>query len=154
MKRLRYKVFDIDKVDSRILTLLADNARMSIADLSRSVEMSAPSVSERLKRLEENGVIQRYTIEIDPTILGYPLSFAIRIRPLAGKLRQVRDLLNQIPEIVACDRITGEDCFIARALVQSPEHLEQVIDQINPHARTNSSLIQSSPVPNRLPPLM
>ncbi len=154
MKRLGYKNYEIDSVDAEILTIMAANARISMADLARSLGMSAPSVSERLKRLEENGVIKRFTIEIDPKVIGYPLSVYIRIRPLAGELKKAKEKLNQIPEIVSCDRITGDDCYIAKAVVRSVNHLERIIDKINPYAATNTSLIQSSPVPWRLPELI
>jgi Lrp/AsnC family leucine-responsive transcriptional regulator len=106
-----------------------------------------------MKRLQEAGVIRRVTIEVDPAALGYPLSALIRIRPTAGQLRRVTELIAAIPEIVECDRITGEDCFIARACIRSVAELERLIDRIIPYAQTNTSIIQSSPVQRRLPPL-
>jgi Lrp/AsnC family transcriptional regulator, leucine-responsive regulatory protein len=68
-------------------------------------------------------------------------------------LQKVAELLRALPEIVECDRITGEDCFIARAHVASVEELERLIDQVIPYAMTNTSIIQSSPVKRRLPPI-
>jgi Lrp/AsnC family leucine-responsive transcriptional regulator len=61
--------------------------------------------------------------------------------------------LQRLPEIVECDRITGEDCFIARAYVQSVAALEKLIDQVIPYAMTNTSIVQSSPIKRRLPPI-
>jgi len=151
MKRLRYKNGITDEIDARILDALIDNARISLADLARTVGLSSPSVSERVKRLEESGVIGGYTVTIDPAALGYPLSAWLRIRPIPGQLRKVADILRGLPEVVECDRITGEDCFIARAHVRSVEDLEALIDEIIPFAMTNTSIIQSSPVPRRLP---
>jgi Lrp/AsnC family leucine-responsive transcriptional regulator len=133
--------------------MLETDARMSIADLARALGMSSPSVSERLRRLEEAGVIRRFSVEIDPAALGFPLGAYIRVRPLPGELQKVASLLAEIPEIVECDRITGDDCFVARAYFRSVDHLERVIDKIMPHAQTNTSIIQSSPVAHRLPPL-
>ena len=153
MKRLRYENGPLDAVDARIVAALADNARISVADLSRRVGLSSPSVSERLKRLEEAGVIQGYTVRLSPEALGLPLSAWLRIRPVPGQLHKVAEILRGLPEIVECDRITGEDCFIARAHVRSVEDLEALIDEIMPHAMTNTSIIQSSPVPRRLPPI-
>lgn len=153
MKRLRYENGTLDDVDTRILHALIDNARISLAELARKVGLSPPSVSERIKRLEEAGVIRGYSAEIDPEALGYPLSAWLRIRPIPGQLHAVAELLRRLPEIVACDRITGEDCFMARAHVRSVEDLEALIDEIIPYAMTNSSIIQSSPVPRRLPPI-
>lgn len=153
MKRLRYENGDIDKIDTQLLLALAADARTSIAELARAVGLSAPSVSERIKRLEEAGVIQGYSVQINPRALGLPIAAWLRIRPVPGRLHKVAELLAALPEIVACDRVTGEDCFIARAYVGSVEELEGLIDKIIPYAMTNTSIIQSSPVEPRLPPI-
>lgn len=153
MKRLRYENGPLDQVDVRILGELAANARISVAELARIVGMSAPSVSERIKRLEEAGVISGYTVAVSPDALGLPVSAWIRIRPMPGQLEKVAGVVRGLPEIVECDRITGEDCFLARAHVRSVRSLERLIDRIIPYAMTNTSIIQSSPVPARLPPV-
>jgi Lrp/AsnC family leucine-responsive transcriptional regulator len=153
MKRLRYRNQDVDAVDARLLRRLEADGRASIADLARMLGMAAPSVAERLKRLEEAGVIRRFSVEIDPAALGYALAAYIRIRPTVGQTSAVAKLLAELPEIVECDRITGDDCFIARAHLRSVEDLERLIDRIIPFAQTNTSIIQSSPVRRRLPPL-
>ncbi|MES1023453.1 Lrp/AsnC family transcriptional regulator [Gloeocapsa sp. BRSZ] len=143
----------LDSIDVQLLHLLKVDARTSIADLARSLNMSAPSVSERLRRLEESGVVKDFTIEIEPKIIGYPLAFYIRIRPLPGQLSKAVSLITEIEEIVECDRITGDDCFIAKVYVKSADDLERIIDQLIPYAQTNTSMIQSSPVKRRLPRL-
>lgn len=154
LKRLKYKNGDIDGVDEKILEILTTDARVSVTELARLVSMSGPSVSERIKRLEEAGVITDYTVNINYKAIGLSIAAWLRIRPIAGQLKNVVEVLKRIPEIVECDRITGEDCFIARAYVGSMEELEMVIDQILPYAMTNTSIIQSSPVKRRIPPLM
>jgi Lrp/AsnC family leucine-responsive transcriptional regulator len=153
VKRLRYRDRDIDAVDVELLRRLEGDGRMSIADLARALGMAPPSVAERLKRLAEAGVIRRFTVEIDPAALGYALAAYIRIRPTTGQVATVAKLLQELPEIVECDRITGDDCFVARAHLRSVEALERLIDRIVPFAQTNTSIIQSSPVGRRLPPL-
>ena len=153
MKRLRYESGVIDSVDVRLLTLLEAHGRTSIADLARALGMAGPSVSERLKRLEESGVIRRFTVEINPAALGYTLIASIRVRPVAGQLQRVTALLAELPEIVQCDRVTGDDCFIATAYLRSVGDLERLTDRLAAFAQTNSSIIQSSPVRSRLPPL-
>jgi Lrp/AsnC family leucine-responsive transcriptional regulator len=87
MRRLRYENGDIDTIDARILDILIDDARVSIADLARAVGLSAPSVSERIRRLEEAGVIEGYTLAINPKALGLPLTAWLRIRPIPGQLQ-------------------------------------------------------------------
>jgi len=153
MKRLRYENGPVDEADLRILDALIDNARVSLAELARLVGLSSPSVSERVKRLEEAGVIEGYTVTINPKALGYPLALWLRIRPIPGQLEKVAELLRNMPEVVECDRISGEDCFLARAYVASVDAMESLIDEIIPYAMTNTSIIQSSPVPKRLPPI-
>ena len=153
MKRLRYEDGPIDRIDARIVAVLAADARTSIAEIARTVRLSSPSVSERIKRLEEAGVIEGYSARINPAALGFSLSAWLRIRPVPGELRRVADILRGLPAIVECDRITGEDCFIARAHVASVVDLESLIDEIMPFAMTNTSIIQSSPVARRLPPI-
>lgn len=153
MKRLRYENANLDEIDGRLLALLAADARASVAALAREVGLSAPSVAERLRRLEEAGVVTGYSVAVDPRALGLALGAWIRIRPLPGQLRKVAALLDGLPEIVECDRITGEDCFLARAQVAAVEDLEALIDEIIPYATTNTSIVQSTPVARRLPPL-
>jgi Lrp/AsnC family leucine-responsive transcriptional regulator len=154
MKRLRYANGDLDDTDAYILETLIGDARVSVAELARSVGLSPPSVSERIKRLEEAGVIEGYTLTINPAALGRPIAAWLRVRPIPGQLRKVAEILQKQPEIVECDRVTGEDCFVARAHVQSVDELEKLIDKVIPYAMTNTSIIQSSPVKRRMPPIM
>jgi Lrp/AsnC family transcriptional regulator, leucine-responsive regulatory protein len=154
LKRLRFENGVTDAIDGRILEALFKDARTSIADLARKVGLSPPSVSERIRRLEEAGVIESYTLAIDPKALGLPIAAWLRIRPIPGQLQKVAEILRALPQIVECDRITGEDCFIARAHVQSVDDLEKLIDQVIPYAMTNTSIIQSSPVKRRFPPFL
>jgi Lrp/AsnC family transcriptional regulator, leucine-responsive regulatory protein len=153
MKRLRDRNIDLDPVDARILSALAGDARMSVAGLARSVGLSAPSVAERVRRLEESGVIEGYAASIDPRALGLAVAAWLRVRPVPGGLATVANILRTLPEIIECDRVTGEDCFVARAHVRSIEDLERLIDQIIPHAMTTTSIIQSTLVKRRPPPI-
>ncbi len=141
----------LDDRDRSLIALLEANARTSLADLARALGMSPQSVSERLKRLEDLGVIAGFTLSLGPRPLGLGVGAYIRIQPALGELGRVAGIVRDIPEIVECDRITGEDCFIAKLYVATVEDLERVIDRLIPYARTNTAIIQSSPVPRRLP---
>ena len=152
-KSLRLSDISLDAVDVQLLRILHQDARTSIADLARGLSMSAPSVSERLRRLKESGVIQCFTIEVAPELLGYELAFYIRVSPLPGQLSKVVSVITEIEEIVECDRITGDDCFIAKVYVRSAKEIEDVVNRLIPYAKTNTSLEQSSPVARRLPSL-
>ena len=110
-------------------------------------------MTERVRRLEEAGVIRGCGAVIDPQALGLPLAAYLRIRPMPGQLARVADVLRGLAAVVECDRVTDEDCFVVKAHVRPVAQLEWLIDQIIPYAMTNTSIIQSSPVPRRLPPI-
>jgi Lrp/AsnC family leucine-responsive transcriptional regulator len=140
---------DLDGVNHRLLAELQKNARLTLAELGRRLDLSPPAVADRLQRLEDDGVIMGYRAEVDPRALGYALTAVIRIRPAPRELRKVADLARETPEVVECNRITGEDCFIFKLHVRDVEHLEEVIDRFVPYGQTTTSIVQSSPVPAR-----
>src|SRR6266850_1593457 len=152
MNRLWFENGGLDQIDAELLATLATDGRITIADLARKVGMSPPSVAERIKRLEEAQVILGYGARINPAALGLPLAVHIRVRPMPGQLGKLAALLNKLPAIVECDRITSDDCFVARAHVASVQELEKLIDQIIPR-RSNDGchLFQGSPDTRRLP---
>ena len=139
----------IDDTNHRLLAELQENARLSLAELGRRVGLSSPAVAERLQRLERDGVIRGYHADIDPRALGLALGAIVRIRPAPGQLENVAELARRTPEVVECNRITGEDCYLIRAHVRDVEHLEEVIDRFVPLGQTTTSIMQSSPVERR-----
>lgn len=143
----------LDALDQRILEILVEDARISLKDLAKQVRLSSPSVSERLRRLEERGVIRAFTIDIDPEALGYRFQAIVRIRPLPGKFPAVEELIKEIPEFSECDKVTGEDCLVGRLNLLSIEQLDQILDRITDKAETNTAIVKSQPVRRRLPPL-
>ncbi len=142
----------MDEIDQRIINLLADNSRIPLKRLAADSGLSAPATAERLKRLEEKGVIRGYTVDIDPVKLGYPLQALVRINPLPGTLREVEQLLQSIPEFVECDRVTGEDCFVGRLFIRSIEELDEILEPFHDLSRTNTAIVKAQPVKRRLPP--
>ncbi len=143
----------MDEVDQKILKILMRDARISQKELAAKVGLSAPGVAERVRRLEERGVIRGFTIDVDPEALGYPLQAIVRIRPLPGKLHIVQQLISEIPEFGECDKVTGEDCFVARLYIRSMKELDGLLDQIVDKAETNTAIVKSKPVERRMPPL-
>lgn len=153
MKRFRYEDGNIDSIDECIIAALSENSRTSVAEIARNLDLSPPTVGERMKRLEEAGVIQSYSIALDYAALGLPITAWLRVRPMPGELKRVADIIKSLPQIVLCDRITGDDCFIARAHVATHANLEAVIDALIPFSMTNTSIVQSTPVSPRFLPL-
>lgn len=143
----------LDDADRRILEILAANARVSLKELAQEVGLSSPSAADRLRKLEERGVINGFTVSVNPARLGYPLQAVVRVRPMPGMLHIVEKLIQETPEIVECDKITGDDCFIAKMLVRDMEELDTILDRIAEKAQTNTSIVKSTPVRRRLPPL-
>lgn len=152
MRRLGYENGRLDRIDETILATLITDGRTTTVELARKVNLSPPSVAERVKRLEEAGIITGYSANVSAEAIGLPIAVWIRIRPVPGELRRVAEIIQSIPEITRCDRVTGEDCFLAHATLASIRDMERVIDLIAPYAMTNTSIIQSSTVERRLPP--
>jgi Lrp/AsnC family leucine-responsive transcriptional regulator len=143
----------IDETDRRILQELLDDARVSTAELGRRVSLSAPAVAERIRRLEERGVVTGYHAEIDPKALGYPFQAVVRVAPATRQLDRIRELARDTPEVVECHRITGEDCFFLKIRLRSMDDLEGILDRFTPYGRTTTSIVHSSPVAGRQVPL-
>lgn len=147
---LQFNDSPLDRIDAAILRELSSDARIPRAELARRVGLSAPSVGDRIRRLEDTGVIAGYSVQIDPSKLGYDLTVVIRARPLPGEMQNMIKAIKDTPQIVSCDRISGDDCFIACAHVRDVLEMEAVIDRIVPFGATNSSIVQSAPVPQRM----
>lgn len=147
--RIAESAASVDDTNRRLLEELQENARLTLAALGRRVGLSAPAVAERLQRLEQDGVITGYTATVDPRALGLTLTAVIRIRPAPGQLQNVAKLAQETPEVVECQRITGDDCYILRAHLRDVEHMEEVIDRFATLGQTTTSIVQSSPVPRR-----
>ncbi len=143
----------IDDIDRQILACLAEDARLSLKVLSGKVGLSSPSTAERLKRLEEKGVIQGYGARVNLAALGYSLQALVRVKPLPGMLHKVEKMIQALPECIECDKVTGEDCFVMRLVVRSIDQLDVLLDGLADYAQSNTSIVKSSPVTRRLPPL-
>jgi Lrp/AsnC family leucine-responsive transcriptional regulator len=143
----------LDAVNIRLLDELRKEPRLTMSELGRRVAMSSPAVTERVRRMEEAGIIVGYRLEINPVPLGLPISAYIRIRPNPGQLPKVAELAAAIPEVVECHRITGDDCFIMKVHLPGMDQLDRILDCLLMYGTTTTSIIQSSPVPPREPPL-
>lgn len=143
----------LDEINRRLLEELQGDPRLTMTELGRRVGMSSPAVAERVRRLETNGVIAGYRLDVNPTALGLPLTTFIRVRPDPGQLPKVAELAQRIPEVVECHRITGEDCFIIKVHLPALDQLDRILDRFLVFGLTTTSLVQSSPVPLRALPL-
>ena len=138
-----------DDVDRRLLEELLRDGRAGYARLGRAVGLSASAVAERVRRLEESGVITGYACEVDPERLGLPIAALVRLRYPNANYRPFHRLLDTTPEIVEAHHVTGEDCFILKVLTRSMRHLEEVTGRIAGLGPVTTSVVYSSPLPGR-----
>src|SRR5437868_1718369 len=137
---------EIDSVNIRVLEELQRDPRLTMSELGRRIGMSSPAVTERVRRLEEAGIIQGYRLEVNPAALGLPIAAYIRVRPNPGQLPRVAELARHIPEVVECHRVTGEDCFVLKVHLPAIDQLDRLLDCFLLYGSTTTSIIQSSPV--------
>jgi len=143
----------LDDINRRLLDELQRDGRVAFAELGRRVGLSAPAVAERVGRLEREGVITGYRAEVDPRAVGYMLAAVVRVRPFARQIHKIPEIAAATPEIIECERLTGEDCFLLRLHVREMDDLEPVLDRFTPFGQTTTSIVHSAPVARRSLPL-
>lgn len=153
MNRSRYVTRTIDATDRAIIAALKKNGRMTVRELAAHIGLSSPRVTERIHKLQDAGAIQRYTIVVDHKVFGLSIAAHVRMRAMPGEVNRVAQMLIDTPEVVEADRVTGEDCFLAKVVVSDVHELETVIDRFLPFSSTDTAIIQSSTVVRRLPKL-
>ena len=143
-----------DAVNRQIVEELQRDARLSMAELGRRVNLSPPAVADRVQRLERDRVITGYHAAVDPKALGYTVAAVVRVAPATAQLERIRQLARETPEVVECHRITGEDCFFLKLHLRSIDDLEDILDRFTPYGRTTTSIVHSSPVNGRALPIV
>ncbi|MEU2488518.1 Lrp/AsnC family transcriptional regulator [[Kitasatospora] papulosa] len=138
-----------DATDWRILDALQRDGRATFAELARAVSMSPSAVTERVRRLEEVGVISGYTAVVDPERLGMPILALVRLRYPNGNYKPFHDLTASTPEILEAHHVTGDDCFVLKVTARSMRHLEEVTGRIGTLGSVTTSIVYSSPLPRR-----
>ena len=144
---------DLDDTNRQILRALHADPRMSMSALGREVGLAAPSVTERVQRMQQSGVITGFRMEVEPAALGMPVAAFVRLRPAPGQLSRLADLAASIDQVSECHRITGEDCFLVKIHAATVAALEDVLDRFLVHGQTISSIVVTSPVPPRPLPI-
>ncbi|MBD0743954.1 MULTISPECIES: Lrp/AsnC family transcriptional regulator [unclassified Streptomyces] len=138
-----------DATDWRILDALQQDGRASFAELARTVAMSPSAVTERVRRLEEAGVISGYTAVVDQERLGRSILAFVRLRYPNGNYKPFHDLLETTGEIMEAHHVTGDDCFVIKVAARSMNHLEEISGKIGALGSVTTSVVYSSPLPRR-----
>jgi Lrp/AsnC family leucine-responsive transcriptional regulator len=137
---------DLDKKDRLIIKALQQDARQSLSSLGKRIGLSQPAVSERVKKLEEAGVICGYSARIDLPAIGFRLQAVVRVRTTLEHLQWYVALFQTMPEVLDVVRVTGEDCFVVRCAFAEPEDLQRVVDALAAHGSVTTALVLSHPV--------
>ncbi len=133
---------ELDATDWKILEALQANARASFTTLGQAVGLSRPAVAERVRRLEDAGVITGYRATVDPAKLGLSITAFVRMHTNQGEsAAALTDLLLSLPEVQECYRGTGGDCFTIKLVAASIAHLDRVLGQLQRYGDPTTSIM-------------
>ena len=140
----------LDSIGWQLLRVLQDDARLSFNELGRRVGLSSPAVAERVRRMEDHGLITGYRAMLDPTKLGYPILAFVHLNITGGYHQRLATVAHTLSEIMECHHVTGQDSYLIKVIVSSMVHLEHVIAQLRHYGETTTSIVLSSPVKEKL----
>ncbi|RQX47410.1 Lrp/AsnC family transcriptional regulator [Staphylococcus capitis] len=133
-----------DLINEKILKILDSNSRITINELSKQVNLSAPAVKERVNKLEEKGIIKDYTINIDYKKLGYNLEILIEIIIKNNRYSDFKNFILKNENVDFCYRISGDSCFMFKVRLENMDAVEEFIDSLQAYGHTKSHFILSS----------
>ena len=139
----------LDKTGWHILEELQKNGRLSFAELGRRVGLTLPAAAERVRKMEDAGIITGFRAEVDPAKIGLPIAALIRISVVGDVFARLAQAVREMPEVLECHRGTGADSFTLKVAVESVQHLERLIDKLTPFGTTSTSIILSTLVGKR-----
>jgi Lrp/AsnC family leucine-responsive transcriptional regulator len=137
----------MDAVDARILVELQADARLSNNELSRRVNLSAPSVAERVRRLIDSGVITGYSARVDPAAVGRPVQAFVQLDCYGRNCILKDPAVLDWPEILELHRVTGDGCSLLRVAVPDMASFQDLVDRLAAYGKPTSSLLLASPLP-------
>lgn len=140
---------ELDAMDGKILDILQADARTTMAEIGRRIHMSQPAVAERVKRMEAASVITGYHARVNPAAIGYGITAFIRVA-MRGHDLPMDSLAVQLPEIIECHAVTGDDCHIVKVLAPSVTELAQTIASLTRCGVTSTSIVLSSSVEHKV----
>ncbi len=151
-KIIIYKLYalniKIDDLNWKILKFLQENARESFANIGRKVGLTPPAVAERVKKMEDLGILMGYKAMVSHTQTGYQLKAIITLRAFMGKLKPFLETVGSFDEVINCYRITGNENIIMEVVLKDQFHLERFIDKLIQYGETRTHIILSDIVSN------
>jgi Lrp/AsnC family transcriptional regulator, leucine-responsive regulatory protein len=146
------RIGSVDGKDIQILEALQSNARMPLSELGRRIGLSQPAISERVRRMEETGVIEGYSARVNAKALGLGMLAIVRLKTTHEHIKTCLKRFGEIPNILEVHRVTGEDCFVLKVLVPAPESLEEIVDRIAGFGAVTTSVVLRSEQPRSIGP--
>ncbi|MGE8206954.1 Lrp/AsnC family transcriptional regulator [Heyndrickxia sp. NPDC080065] len=133
----------IDEIDKKIIDELRQNSRLSMSELGRRINLSSPSVTERVRQMESFGIIKKYTLEIDYLKLGLPIHCIIEATIKNGDYKSFKKYIEELPNVEFCYRIAGNTCYMIKMQFETFSKAEEFIDNVSPIAHTVTHFIFS-----------
>lgn len=135
---------ELDQIDQQILRELAQDARLSYSEIGRRVNLSQPTVAERVRRMEQEGVIRGYHVDIDPEKVGLPITAFVRLKTSHPSSRQYKleeKISAELDSVCECHRVTGNDCLLLKVYAASIVHLHELLGKLNQFGEPNTSIV-------------
>ncbi|ANH61303.1 MULTISPECIES: Lrp/AsnC family transcriptional regulator [Dokdonia] len=133
----------IDSLNNRILQCLQEDARQSNTAIAKKVGVSSPAVGERIRKMEDAGILQGYKAIVNPEAMGYQLKAIITIRAFMGKLKPFIENVKKWEEVVNCYRITGNENIVMEVVLRNQKHLEELIDRVITYGESKTQIVLS-----------
>ncbi len=141
---------EFDAIDIRILSELQKNGRETFAELGRKADLSLPAAAERVRRLEDSGVIRGYAASVDAARLGYPITAFVRLKSVPQNYTRFKHVVAGLAEILECHHVTGEDSFHLKLVASSIAHLEELVGKLSAFGQTTTSIVLSTSLSRNL----
>jgi len=139
---------NLDVLNWKILKCLQQNARQTNTEIGRQVGMSSPAVAERIRKMEDAGLIENYNTKVSPFLVGYQFKAIITLRAFMGKLRPFLTKVKTYDEVLNCYRITGDENIVMEVVLTDQKHLEKFIDQLITYGESKTQIVLSHVVAN------
>lgn len=137
----------LDETGWCLLQQLQQNARLSYSELGQRIGLSSPAVADRIRKMEEAGIITGYHAEVNLAKLGLPILAIIRLGSITGQsCKRTASQISTMPEVLECYRVTGSDSIVIKLIATSVDHLESIIDQLSLYGPPTTSIVLSGPM--------
>jgi Lrp/AsnC family leucine-responsive transcriptional regulator len=148
---LNTQSLNMDTLDLKILASLDADTRRPYAELARELDVSQPTIADRVRRLESRGVVRGTMLCVDYARLGFTVTAFVRLRTTPSHRQGLVEVAREIPQVIEMHQVTGEDCMIARVVARSVDELGGILERLTAFAQPNTSVVLSTPIPLRNP---